>query len=64
MPLRETLVGRIVEPAAVDGSPGGVLLVLGALVATYPVKKLVDPKFGANDPDVQVKIQQLAAACR
>ena len=34
------------------------------LVATYPVKKLVDPKFGANDPDVQVKIQQLAAACR
>jgi hypothetical protein len=34
------------------------------LVATYPVSKLVDPKFGANNPDVQVKIQQLAAACR
>ncbi len=34
------------------------------LVATYPVSKLVDPTFGADDPDVQVKIQQLAAACR
>jgi hypothetical protein len=34
------------------------------LVATYPVSKLVDPKFGADNPDVQVKIQQLAAACR
>ena len=31
------LAGRFVEPAPRHGSPGGLLLVLGALVATYPV---------------------------
>ena len=31
------LAGRFVEPSSPDGSPGGLLLVLGALVATYPV---------------------------
>ena len=31
---------------------------------TFPVAKLVDPKFGVGDPAVQARIQQLAAACR
>jgi hypothetical protein len=34
------------------------------LVATYPVSKLVDPKFGVGNPAVKVRIQQLAAVCR
>jgi hypothetical protein len=38
--------------------------VAAALVQTYPVSKLVDPKFGANDPAVQAQLGQLAAACR
>jgi hypothetical protein len=36
----------------------------GKLVDTYSVKQLTDPEFGAGDPAVQRKIQQLAAGCR
>ena len=60
--LLGSLVGRFVEPVPPDGSPGGVLLVLGALVATYPVMAVggfnVLP-LGAGQP---VIVQLLSAA--
>jgi hypothetical protein len=36
----------------------------GKLSEEYPVSKLTDPKFGANDPAVTARVQQLAAGCR
>jgi len=36
----------------------------GRLVDTYSVSQLNDPSFGANDPTVTARIQQLGAACR
>lgn len=38
--------------------------VAGRLIGAYSVSKLVDPKFGAGNPAVQARIQQLAAGCR
>lgn len=34
------------------------------LVDEYPVSKLNDPKFGADDPSVKARVQQLALGCR
>jgi hypothetical protein len=36
----------------------------GRLVRAFSVKQLTDPTFGANDPAVRTRIQQLAAGCR
>ncbi len=36
----------------------------GRLVDSFPVARLLDPKFGAGDPAVQMRVQQLAAGCR
>ncbi len=36
----------------------------GRLVETYTLSQLNDPTFGANDPTVQGRIQQMAADCR
>ena len=38
--------------------------VSGLLVQSFPVARLLDPKFGVGDPAVQVRVQQFAAACR
>jgi hypothetical protein len=38
--------------------------VAGRLVETFPVARLVDPKFGVNDPAVKARVALLAAACR
>ena len=32
-------------------------------VQTYPLTSLEDPSFGADDPTVQARVQQLAAEC-
>jgi hypothetical protein len=34
------------------------------LAQEYPVSKLTDPKFGAGDPSVKARVQQLAVGCR
>ena len=34
------------------------------LAQKYPVSKLTDPKFGAGDPTVKARVQQLAVGCR
>lgn len=48
-----------------QGAPGDVARCLaGRLVQTYRVSQLVDPKFGADDPAVTARVQQLAASCR
>lgn len=36
----------------------------GRLAQEYPVSKLNDPKFGADDPAVKARVQQLALGCR
>ena len=36
----------------------------GRLVQSFPVARLLDPKFGVGDPAVQTRVQQFAAACR
>ena len=36
----------------------------GRLVQEYPVTRLVDPRFGADDKAVQARVRQLALACR
>ncbi len=36
----------------------------GRLVDAFPAAKLLDPKFGVGDPDVQARIARLAAGCR
>jgi hypothetical protein len=47
------------------GTPQKTARCLAAkLVRAYPVSKLVDPKFGTGDPEVQSEIQRLAARCR
>ena len=38
--------------------------VAGRLVAAYPLAKLEDPTFGANDESVKTRVQHMAAACR
>ena len=34
------------------------------LVEEYPVSKLNDPQFGADDPSAKARVQQLAQGCR
>ena len=34
------------------------------LAQEYPVSQLNDPKFGADDPTVKARVQQLAIGCR
>jgi hypothetical protein len=36
----------------------------GRLINAFPVEKLNDPNFGANDPAVKARVQQFIAACR
>ena len=38
--------------------------VAGRLVGAYPLAKLEDPTFGANDPAVKARVQKMAAGCR
>jgi hypothetical protein len=45
-------------------SVGAARCIAGGLVQTYSVAQLTDPTFGADDPAVQSRIQQIAAGCR
>jgi hypothetical protein len=49
---------------ALRGTGGGGTLPLRSSRSRVHVKQLSDPTFGANDPAVRTRIQQLAAGCR